>query len=80
MIAHRFVAAAAIIVGCGALAGTASAATNESDFGIQLAFDADTFVTPDAGLSDQRVLNREAEQRGRKNEAGEDRRGRGRGR
>jgi hypothetical protein len=78
MIATRFVAAAAIIVGISALAGTASASTVESNFATQLAFDTDNLVTPDSSLSGERALNREAEKRGRGNQAGEDRRGRGR--
>jgi hypothetical protein len=80
MIANRFVAAAAIIVGFSALAGTASASTVEANFESQLAFDADNLVTQDSSLSGMQELNREAESRGRKNEAGEDQRGRRRGR
>ena len=80
MIANRFVAAAAILVGISALAGTASASTVEANFGSQLAFDTDSVVTQDAALPGVRELNREPEKRGRKNETGEDHRGRGRGR
>ena len=80
MIATRFVAAAAIIAGVSALAGTASASTVDYGLDTRLAFDADDLVTLDPTLSGERALNREAEKRGRRNEAGEDRRGRGRGR
>ncbi|MCW5734971.1 MAG: hypothetical protein KIS73_12640 [Enhydrobacter sp.] len=80
MIANRFVAAAAIIVGISALAGTASASTVEASFESHLAFDTDNLVTQDSSLSGMQELNREAESRGRKNEAGEDQRGRRRGR